>query len=678
MRAKVVPWTDAAKVKKILAQRLKEAKEHRRRLCEEQWRANERAVYGDVEQGVDPGFGMEGVVGDSEDFDVAETIEVNYVFRNHRFIHSQLSANPPVASPRPESTDLEDRRAAKAANHCMKWFLRNLELLELHDQVGLETVTYGTGVARTGFNPFKGDVIEFDQESGELVLDGQIEAVQVSVWNFWIDPHARNLKEIRHTFEGIELSEEEAAFRFPGKADLFRTRGNQRDLTVRYGDGTTLRLQEKSEEKRFQVYAYVEPGLPENGNLGRFCYHLEDGTLLTPVVSNPNLLYPAPDLEERKAFRKALAADPETPAPEKLPPVAYLPYHIWTDIDVPGQVWGRSFLQYAGPAQNLMKNLDSATLEVVRCHGVARLILPEGARMAEPSNSNTEVYQMEKGATDGLSQPQFIAPPAMPNAMPELRANMRTGVDDMAGMNESMLGQQSREQSGQLMQYAVNQGSMIRRRLFNKDALWVESLYKALLALAIQNWDEAQLLRIMGKEEAMESISLRGIDIHGGYEIETTYGTTLPLDPMSRRDELLKLMPIYKDAGIDTKILVENMQLAELESVEDAPQLAKRRAQEWIDYMIAKHDYVKPRKFQDHVSIIAYFKEFVMRADFAELDDATKSMIERHIEERMEYAANEAKPTGPTGGAPTPPTGLAPTPGPALMPQVPTAQPASA
>jgi len=38
----------------------------------------------------------------------------------------------------------------------------------------------------------------------------------------------------------------------------------------------------------------------------------------------------------------------------------------------------------------------------------------------------------------------------------------------MAGVNDSMFGQQKREQSGFSMQYATNQGKMVRRRLFNK------------------------------------------------------------------------------------------------------------------------------------------------------------------------------------------------------------------
>ena len=43
-------------------------------------------------------------------------------------------------------------------------------------------------------------------------------------------------------------------------------------------------------------------------------------------------------------------------------------------------------------------------------------------------------------------------------------------------VNESMFGQSSRETAGFTMQYATNQGNVIRRRLFNKYVLLTEAV----------------------------------------------------------------------------------------------------------------------------------------------------------------------------------------------------------
>jgi hypothetical protein len=657
--ARLVEWKSASQAKKILAMRLKAAKDYRRRLCEDQWRANERTAFGGYDDLDNLQTQIREMTQDTENFDFGELIEINYAFKNLRFLHAQMSSNPPVATPRPESTDLEDRRAAKAADQCMRYFLRQLKLQEVVDQTTLDTLVYGTGVTRTGFNPDAGDIVEFDEETGDLVLEGEVEATRISPWYIYIDPAAQTQAEIRYMFEEIHLTAEEAKSRFPTKQHLFKKFGSRPNNVEPINSAPERSLlhvdtpEDKSDE--FKIYAYFEPGLPENGMLGRFCYCFEDGSLLTPPSINPNFFRQSLSLDERKEYRKMQTE------PKKRPPTAYLPYHILTDIDVPGQVWGRSSLQYAGPAQNLMRSLDSATLEAVKAHGVARLVLPAGAKVSDDSisNSSVEVIQME---TDGATgQIQFVSPPGMPPAMTELRNNMKMGVDDVMGVNESMFGQQSREQSGFAMQYAVNQGSMIRRRLFNKYVMYIESMYKGLLRLAIQHWDDEHTIKVLGDENAFDIVELKGIDLDGGYEIVTEYGTSLPLDPQARRDELLKLMPVFEKAGLDPKVLVENLKLAELESTQDILEMSRDRMKEMIDTMVASKSFIPPRKHQDHAGMLAYCKEYVMTAEYFALEEEYKALIEQHMDARAQMAATETPPAAPPGlGAPPAPAGAAP------------------
>lgn len=670
--ARLVEWKSAAVAKKTLAGRLRACKDHRRRLCEDQWRFNERVAFGGYDDIDSLQTQIRELTQDTENFDFGELIEVNYAFKNLRFLHAQMSSNPPVATPRPESTDLEDRRAAKAADQCMRYFLRQLKLQEVVDQTTLDTLVYGTGITRTGFNPDAGDIIEFDEETNELILEGEVEAARISPWYIYIDPSAQTQADIRYMFEEIHLTSEEAKSRFPTKGHLFK-RHSPRPTTIdpinSSPDRSILNV-DTPEDKAdaYVIYAYFEPGLPENGMLGRFCYCFEDGSLLTPPSINPNFYRQSPTLDERKEYRQLQTE------PKKKPPTAYLPYHILTDIDVPGQVWGRSSLQYAGPAQNLMRSLDSATLEAVKAHGVARMVLPAGAKISEDSlsNSSVEVIQMESDAITG--DIKFISPPGMPPAMTELRNNMRAGVDDVMGVNESMFGQQSREQSGFAMQYAVNQGSMIRRRLFNKYVMYIESLYKGLLRLAIQHWDDDHTIRILGNENAFDIVELKGIDLDGGYEIVTEYGTSLPLDPQARRDELLKLMPVFEKAGLDPKVLVENLKLAELESTQDILEMSRDRMKEIIDTMIATKSMIPPRKHQDHAGMLAYCKEYVMTAEYFSLEDVYKDLIEQHMDARAQMAAQEQpQPAAPGLGAPPAPPGAAPT----VMPGAPGLPPAT-
>lgn len=650
-------------VKSRLAKRIRAARDYRKKMLEETWRSNERAAYGGYDDVESLQQAVKALVEDTADFDLGETIEINYAFRNLRFLHAQMSANPPVATPRPESSDLEDQRAANAADQCMQWFLRQLNLQEVVDLVALDCLVYGTGIARTGFNPNAGDIVDFDEESGELELEGEIEVVRVSPWRFYIDPAAEVWDRgfgARYVLEEIELTEDEVKSQFPDKWNLFRAHrgsksspgGSGMESGSIVGRSALSSDQTEQREDKYTFFAYFEPGFPENGMLGRFLYCFEDGTPITAPTVNPNMRRPAPSLAQRKKFRETGVE------PKRKPATAYLPYHLLTDIDVPGMVWGRSFLQYAAPSQNLMRSIDSAMLEAVKVHGVARMVLPPGAKIAEDSlsNSNVDVIQIED---EGNGEIKFVNPPGLPPAMTELRTNVRQGVDDMAGMNESMLGQTSREQAAALMQYAVNQGSMIRRRLFNKYVLFIESMYRGLLSLAIQHWDDAKMIKVLGEEGAFDVVELRGIDLDGGYEIVTEYGTSLPLDPQARRDEILKLMPIYKDAGLDPKVLVANLKLADLKGDEDVIELARRRAKEIVDTIIAKRVAgPKPRYGQDAAGMLAYCRQYVMTSSYFALDDFYKDLIEQWMQQLAQQAASEEPGTpGAGAGAVTPATG---------------------
>jgi hypothetical protein len=67
--------------------------------------------------------------------------------------------------------------------------------------------------------------------------------------------------------------------------------------------------------------------------------------------------------------------------------------------------------------------------------------------------------------------------------------------------------------------------------------------------------------------------------------------------------------------------------------------------------MTASKKYIAPSKIQDHVNMLAYAYDYVMTAEFKYLDDTSKSLIERHIEEREKLAQPppEQAPAAPGG-----------------------------
>jgi hypothetical protein len=223
--------------------------------------------------------------------------------------------------------------------------------------------------------------------------------------------------------------------------------------------------------------------------------------------------------------------------------------------------------------------------------------------------------------------------------MGQLRDRLKAGGDDMAGVNESMMGEMSRETSGFSLQYATNQGNMIRRRLFNKYVLFVEDIFKAYLNLVRKYWDESRIISVLGKEKAFETMDIKGADIDGGYDLVVEYGASLSLDPSTRREELLQLMPLFEKAGVDNKTILAMMKLNELEGLYDIMQLASDRQSEIFTEMVMKNRYIAPRELEEHKGMLEYAYRYVMTAEFKHMDEDQKVLIEQHIKDREQLAA---------------------------------------
>jgi hypothetical protein len=647
-------------LKTFLSERLNDAYEYRRKF-EAEWKENEITLLNAN------GF-LDEVAIPTDPSELATylttvkstgTIGVNYVFKNWRYIHAQLSANPPTVLARPTSADHEDRQRADAADRLNRHAMRTYKVPERCDGSSAHTLTYGTGWAYTGWNKLGGDVKKFNRETMEVTMKGDFELRTPSVWDVWIDPRAKCWDDVRYVWERIRYPVDEAKMLFPHKKEAIDKYVSKARNVTRYSDRYRQNLQEKSVE----IYYYWEKGLPQNGMIGRYCACFRDGVPLMSMAANPATVVPDLTKEDREDRDRLRRSDEEPwEEPES---TAVLPFHIFTDIDVPDQVYGKSFIEYAAEVQDILNRLDSLELENIQTFGAVKLVLPESANIADDSLSDSPVDVIK---ITGNQSPHFMNAPSQMPEVSSFRDRMKSGGDDMAGINESMFGQQSREQSGFSMQYATNQGNMIRRRLFNKYVLFVESIYKSYLSIVRKHWKVPRMVKVLGQERAFEAVPLKGADIDGGFDLVVEYGASLSLDPTTRREEILQLMPLFEKAGVDMKTMMGMLRLNELEGIYDIVDLPKLRQYELFDEMINTGEYIPPEELQDHQGMLKWAYVYVMEAKFKYLPKDIQVLIETHIKDRELLAAKGVGAdlgTNMEGGSPGPAgmAGASPEPG---------------
>jgi hypothetical protein len=639
---KPIAWTDDI-TKQEVAKRFRNASESRR-SDEDRWASNERAIYAtsnsqqssQLQSNLENSFntGIPDISGSNAD------MNVSYTFKNFRFIHAQMSSNPPSVVMRPTSSDQEDHRRADAADRVVRYSIRQYNMQEKVDQLTLNTLLYGLGCVKTTWDSGKGAILEFDKETGEMKLEGDISVEVPFMWNIFIDPDAKSIDGIKWAIERLYLDYDEACMRWPNKRDeLKKARIEKKD-----GAGSQQGRNTNIQDDHYNVVElleYWETGLPTNGYLGRYCICLADGTPIEHCKPSPFRFKKAGAVANIEAMD--ISEDEKERRINRLPEQAQLPFHFLTDIDVPNKVIGRSFVEYASQLQENLTRLDTARLDNIQAHSAARIVIPESAEIADDGLSNSP-WDVTRIA--GNQPPYYMSAPQLMPDMTPMRQDVINGINEVSGVNEAMFGQQSREQAAAAMQYATNQGNTIRRRLFNKYVLVVESIYKGILNLSRKHWTMTRTIQVLGKEKALEAIDLKGADIDGGYDVVGEYGVSLSLDPMTRRQEVLTMQPLFKEAGIPARTTLRMMKLSELEGMYDKLDMAGNRQKEIFDAMIATNTYIAPRKYRDHENMIAWALDYFMSSEYNNLPDEVQLLCEQHIEERGRLAAEES------GGAP--------------------------
>lgn len=642
MTIKLDVWSNKELAKKELNKRLHHARKARQKH-EQQWEINSRTVFpADT-------FNLN-AYGNDDDF--LPSVQINYAFKDLRFLHAQMSANPPATTAMPATSDQADRRKAQAADKVVQFANRQYDMQEYVDKCSLNALIYGTSFMKTVWDSTLGDIIDINEETEELTLDGDIAISVPDIYNIYIDPDADNFyKDVRYLFERVIMPMEEACLKYPEKKDILE----QNKITSNREEIGSTEYQERDKEylNAVEIFEYWEPGLATNGYLGRYCICTADGTPITDIAPSPFSFLSAG--MRSKIENKDISEDKKHQLINKLPKKARLPYVILTDIDVPNEIYGKSVLEYAAPLQDYLNKIDTLELDNVRTHGNVRMVVPDSANLQDDSITDRPIELIKISGTQGV---HFVSPPGQMPSLVSLRQHIREGIHDSMGTNESMHGQQSREMAGFAMQYATNQGNMIRRRIFNKYTDMAKRLYLNFLALAVANWETKRIITVVGEEKAIESIELSGADIDGGYSLEVKYGTSLSLDPLTRKEEIMILQPLFEKAGVPPRTVLQMMQLNELSNLHDIAQLSASRQREIFETIIATGEQLPPRRYQDHVGMIEYAQTWFMTVEFQSQSEDIKRLCEEHIQIRFQVAQMEQQAVaGPQGaaGQPLPP-----------------------
>jgi hypothetical protein len=599
-----------------------------RERWEEEWRRNEVSL---LDTGLEDGAlryspsslaGVQSGIPESQNDASDNFMGLNLSARNAQLLHSQLTSNAPIMATIPQSKDREDREAATGHEKALQ-HIREVHNTQNWISLGtLQMFYYGTGCVKQIFDSSLG---AYDVSAeGTIKPIGDIKLSVPSMWDIWFDANARTSSEVKIVWERLHFDYDTAKAFFGEEAcgilattkDVVVEDPNN-GLLLNYFHGTV------------EVYERWEIGTPGNKYRGSLIYHTKDGRILKEMA-NPCKFRMFPKSASSSKVR-----------------VARLPYTIFTYEDIPGSAYGRSPAAKCNRAQRILNACVNNMIATARNMGTPRLMVARdsvagGASLTDDSIQVIDL-QLSAGATATGSQfPAVLQGANTSQDMKIIVEKCEMHINEQWGINDALLGKQGRETQGITLQLSLQQGNLIRERMFDKYVAALKDFAQLSLSYAVDSWTENKWKLILGREDEGLLASCLEADVEGGYSIFIERNMLIALDPISRQEQLLRLFPILVDAGMDKTYLIRLFKIADHKGIYDVLEQADTRAKHNIQYIRDNNgELPKIYKYEKHINICAYLQEFINTVEFEGLPENIKDAINQLIDMRMQLEAQK-------------------------------------
>jgi 5S rRNA maturation endonuclease (ribonuclease M5) len=534
--------------------------------------------------------------------DYSVRTSANHTFTFIRALHSMLVANQPSISAYPASNEESDKDASIAADNIARYERNRSGLDDYISKMVLYGLIYGNAILKTYWDEKDGEPFDVDektlQENPNLLYEGNTKFLNIKPRHFWFDSTGEQFCEAKWALEKVVIPLDEAKEMYPQFAEkLVESKEiNRYDI---------LKQTDEPMEGMTVLYEYWEKKSHRNGNRGKYIVLSEDGNIL----------------EEREH------------------PYSHgeLPYIFFTDIDVPGEPWGKSIIELLKDPQKTINRMLSQVVENINTHGVIRIAKFENSPIREDAITTDPIKIVNVG---GQNQPPMqLQPASLPAHIFRTYDMLVNIMEHIAGLRSYSRGEMNKALSGFAAQLMIEQDQKVHIQLHNKYKRAIEDIFRQDLSLCKQFWDETRSLVILGEERKYEFFKYNKTNLNGRYNIRVDYGTSLPNDPASRRQAILDL---YRDGLIEDKNAVLRMlELGDVMGVFDIAKDARKRQKEEIEIMKVNKMGFGVREFESHKDHLDELYKFFQSSDFETQEEEIKQVLEQHALEHEQMMKQE-------------------------------------
>lgn len=306
-----------------------------------------------------------------------------------------------------------------------------------------------------------------------------------------------------------------------------------------------------------------------------------------------------------------------------------LPFKRLTDIDVPTELYARSFISQVRQLQRHYNNLASG---VARNHGLAsapKWVMPAGACKISALNNEVTVVEYKGGVPPTLQNMNPTHPEVF-NYMEKLEVN----IQKLSGVHGISRGAPPPGiRAGVALQFLLEQEQERENNGVAKRNALIKAVAKDTIDLMKQYYksSDGRTIRVLGKDNSymLKSFSLSSKNMK--YDVKIQNASALPDSKAAKIQSLLDLNMGFPGV-VNQKQVIEMLDLGTDQSFKDIATTAIKSAESEIESILAGEEVTEPKPWDDLlVKYDIYLQKLQERSFKEEVPSGAQQKLIEHV-----------------------------------------------
>lgn len=559
-------------------------------------------------------------------------VHVNRILPTVQNRLARLTKNPPRYEVPPNSSDEEDKEAARLAVQVLEnlWQQTGINKKRLPMTMWLQQC--GIAYLKVCWDPTlgkrrvlkkertEGEATEEGADLYEIVAEGDLRVDVCSFFEVFPDPLAKSWDEVRYIIQAKVRPLDYFQGQYPERGHLvkeeecwlnsltYEQRINSINTTTGAG---AVSNQMKNSAIEISYYEKPCPKHPEGRHI---------------IVANGVKLK------------------------DDILPIDELPFAKFDDIIVGGKFNSEAIITHLRPLQDQINRGKSMRAAWLNRTLTGKYLVPRGANLSREAmnDQSGEIIEYDK-LPDGGGEVKPLDPPMIPQYAYQEEDTLKLDMDDTAGINQASRGQMPSATIPAIgMQLLVEQDdTRIGTETESHEHSYAD-LGRILLKFVDKYYVTDRLLKIVGKNQEYLIKNYRGEDLRAHFDVRVVRGSTLPGSKVLKRQEIINMWQQGLFGNPQDPLVVQNV-LSWLE-YGDTYQAWKRHSlrmaqiQRGLKQIEELHEKPTVSEFDDHALWIQELDDYRISDKFLRLDKQQQQIILDLINEHAGWLQDMASP----------------------------------